>query len=179
MIRRRASAIRVAAGLLVMAMSRPALAASEYDVKAAFLYNFAKFVDWPPSSLPAAAPFTLCLTGPNPFGAALAAIEGKPVAGHPLSVRIGVEPEQAAGCLILFIGGNDIPLQRRVLDITADRPVLTVADAPGFTERGGIINFVVTDRRVQFAANPRAARRAGLLLRAYLLKVAIVATGQE
>ncbi len=156
-----------------------ARAASEYDVKAAYLYNFAKFVDWPASAFTTAnAPLVLCVVGGDPFGPALGAIEGKLIAGRPLRIQYITARDGLGDCHIAFIGALDTAGRLQVLERLGSKPVLTVADTPGFATQGGMINFVVADGRVQFAVNPAAATRVGLTLRAYLLKVAIVVSGQ-
>lgn len=167
------------AALVLTGGGSGARAASEYDVKAAFLYNFAKFVDWPAGAFTSAtAPLVLCIVGADPFGAALGAIDGKQVGGRPLRIEYLSSRDSLSACHIAFIGALDTIGRRQVLERLDSRPVLTVADVPGFAEQGGMINFVVADGRVQFAVNPAAATRVGLTLRAYLLKVAIVVPGQ-
>jgi hypothetical protein len=149
-------------------------AAGEYQIKAVFLYNFAKFVEWPPSSFPnASTPLRICVFGQDPFGRELRAItNGKTVDGHRLEVSNVTDLQQARACHILFIASSEKGQMKQVLESLRGIDVLTVADTKGFVERGGMINFVLENDRVQFEVSPKAAEQAGLKISSKLLSVA-------
>jgi hypothetical protein len=166
----------VAVAIAVMAtrvVSLPAAAVSEYDLKAAYLYNFTQFVTWPATAFPdAGASLRICIAGDNPFGPTLAnTVRNETAAGHPVEVATLASGQSIDGCHIVFVP----PLSRNADTILAAakvRPVLTVGDAPGFLEAGGIVRFVVLDGRVRFDVNVRQAAAAGLALSSRLLQVA-------
>jgi len=147
---------------------------SEYQVKAAYLYNFAKFVEWPPGSFASAsANFQLCILGPDPFGEELRnLIRDKAMNGHPFEVRDVLDPRQAKGCQILFIASPEKKQWKQILSVLAGSSVLTVGENEGFAERGGMINFFLQNGRVKFEVNPKAAELAGLKISSKLLSVA-------
>jgi hypothetical protein len=147
---------------------------SEYRVKAAYLYGFGRFVDWP-TSAPAVAgkAFVVCVLGDDPFGRLLddvatdAVMKDKPVAIRRISTV-----EESGSCHTLFIGASEGARLGRILDSLGERPVLTVSDAPGFAERGGMIGFFLDDNRVRFTVNLAATQEAGLRMNSELLRVA-------
>ena len=148
----------------------PSQAASlEYEVKAAFLFNFTKFVQWPPASAGADAPFTICIVGDDPFGRALDDIvQGENVNGHRISVqRLQAGPQNS--CQLEYIAKNySIPANA----LEAGSGVLTVGEGDDFVRRGGIVGFVIDDRRVRFDISLKTATNAGLKLSSKLLAVA-------
>ncbi len=152
----------------------PSATATEYQVKAAFLYNFAKFVEWPPASFPSAsAPLQICVLGRDPFGQELRDItQDKAVNGRRLEVQHVADTQQARSCHILFIALSEKTQLKPILDSLRGTSVLTVGDTKGFTERGGMINFVLDNDRVTFEVNQRAAEEAGLKISSKLLSVA-------
>lgn len=146
---------------------------SEYQVKAAYLYNFGRFVTWP--AIPAAqdGSFTICVLGRDPFGATLdAAVAGHPLGGKPVAVKRIAHPEEASGCRILFIDSEKAGSLKEILPALSHLPVLTVSDMPDFSQRGGMIQFVLEDSRVRFEVNLTNAESAGLTMSSELLKVA-------
>jgi hypothetical protein len=158
------------------AQGQPA-ASGEYLVKAAFLYNFAKFVDWPPSAFKNdSAPLTLCILGRDPFGEALDSIRDKTVKGRPLSIRRISRVEDAGECHILFISPSEKGDLKQVLNALKNAAVLTVSEIEGFGNSGGMINFVMAEKKVQFEINPDAAHRGGLRISSQLLKLARIVT---
>jgi hypothetical protein len=148
--------------------------AGEYQVKAAFLYNFAKFVEWPQSSFSdASAPLRICIFGQDPFGKELRDItREKTVNGRKLEVSHVIDLRHARSCQILFIASSGGPSAEQLVAGLRGASVLTVADTRGFTEQGGMINFVVESDRVQFEVNHKAAEEAGLKISSRLLSVA-------
>ena len=144
----------------------------EYQVRAAFLLNFTRFVQWPAPSEAAngAAPFDICILGEDPFGAALNQIvAGENVGGRPIRIR-RVRADAIGACSILYVAKDE----KNVPGIVAGAGpgVLTVGEGDAFLDQGGIIAFVVENRRVRFNIDPAAARKAGLQLSSRLLSVA-------
>ncbi|MDB6126834.1 MAG: YfiR family protein [Verrucomicrobia bacterium] len=151
-------------------------ASREYDLKAAFLYNFATFGEWPQSAFASASsPFVIGVLGPDPFGSALEEIVvGERIKGRPIVIRRFERPEQALqGCQILFVSAAEKRHLREILSVVRDRPILTVADLPGFVESGGLIGFT-TSARIGIQVNPVALRAANLNISPKLLRLAEV-----
>ncbi|MEP7362442.1 MAG: YfiR family protein [Acidobacteriota bacterium] len=149
---------------------------SEYEIKAAFLLNFTKFIVWPRGANAEGNPFNICIVGENPFGLTLHQIvEGEKVDGHPIVVRSWPGPP-ASSCGILFIGKP----YREVGALLSEIPegVLTVGESDDFLKRGGMIALAIENRRVRFDVNARAAAKAGLGLSSRLLNVARTVEGQ-
>ena len=153
--------------------------AGEYQVKAAFLFNFAKFVEWPSSNLPdPSAPLRICILGRDPFGEELRNItKEKTVSGRKLQIDQVVDLRQARTCQILFIASSEKAQLKETLDALQGANVLTVSDTNGFLEQGGMINFVLENDRVQFGVNRKAAEKAGLRISSKLLSVAKLVVG--
>jgi len=165
--------------LLLSAACAQSPSAKEYQVKAAFLYNFAKFVEWPASSFSdAAAPLRICVYGQDPFGPALHDIANdKSINGRKLEVDQVVDVPHARSCHILFIASSEKTSVQQILEGLRGAGVLTVADSKGFVGQGGMINFVLEDDRVKFEVSPAAAERAGLKISSKLLSVAKLVVG--
>ena len=168
---------RLLAACLLLAVDPAAAAhaqpaASEYDVKAAFLYNFTKFVEWPDAAFPDDS-FRVCVLGEDPFGKSLKALTGQEVAGRRLQVlsfRGGIaRPEE---CHVLFISRSEQGRLAEILSGVRNFPVLTVADSRGFLEGGGIINFVLEGSKVRFEINQEAAERTGIKISSKLMSLA-------
>lgn len=162
---------------LICAWPQAAAAGSkEYKVKAAYLYNFVKFIDWPDSAFgDASAPVTICVLGEDRFEGILEkAVAGKEVRGHGVVVRslgAGAPTPASAECQILFVSPSE---QGRVAEILADvaeAPVVTVGEMAGFAESGGILNFTIDGGRVKVELNMEAANRAGLRVSGKLQQV--------
>jgi uncharacterized protein DUF4154 len=149
---------------------------TEYEVKAAYLYNFARFVEWPPAALPAAGQsFVVAVLGVDPFGGALeATLAGKRIMQRDLSVRRVTRVEEAAGAQIVFISASESPRLTRVLTALEGQGVLTVSDMDDFARQGGMIGFRMEQRKVRFDINPQPAARARLKISSQLLRLAQV-----
>jgi hypothetical protein len=146
---------------------------SEYDVKAAFLYNFARFGEWPHAAFPdGGGKLRLCVIGGDPFGAALGAISGKPVGTRSVEILRLDPSDDARRCHIAFIGGGNLAAATQIARRIERLPILTVAEVQGFAAGGGAIEFYLVDNRVRFAINPDAAQRAGVTLSSQLLRLA-------
>jgi hypothetical protein len=165
---RRAVALVCAA--LVVAPA--AAAAPEYQLKAAFLYNFARFVEWPQGTVAATDPFRICIVGDDPFGDLLdQAVRGKTVHDRPVEV---VHPDDlfAIRCHIAFFARSGAPALPRLLTALGGRGILTVGETEDFTRAGGVIAMRVEESKVRFDVNVDAAQRAGLRVSSQLLKLA-------
>ncbi len=144
----------------------------EYQVKAAFLLNFTKFVEWPPTAFAAAdSPIAICVWGNDPFGKVLDQLEAEEVVdGRRVVVRRIKETPAPHACQALFVNGTG---KEAPSSLSALGPgVLTIGEGEGFVRRGGMIAFVVENRRVRFGINESAAEAAGLKLSSKLLNVA-------
>ncbi len=149
--------------------------AHEYRVKAAFLYNFARFVQWPAEAFDSPeAPISLCVLGANPYGRSLSLIENKPVRGRNLSVRLCKNVKEVQKCHILFICLSEKERLQKILSYLDGQPILTVSDIKGFARQGGGINLVEADNKIHFEINLDAAERPGLKISSQLLKLAEV-----
>ena len=154
-----------------LATPAPAQVAEEYQVKALFLYNFAKFVDWPPNMR--ADPICIGILGDDPFGDALdQTVKGKTVNGRNFVVKRLQRQEDGEGCHIVFISASEKKKVRAILNGLGRCNVLTVGDVEGFAAAGGVINFEIVDSKVRFEVNIDAAERAGLKLSSKLLNLA-------
>jgi hypothetical protein len=155
----------------VDSVERDALA--EYPVKAAFLYHFVEFVEWPRTSGPPPATVTIGVVGKDPFGEVLDnAILKKVVGGRTLTIRRFADVEALEPCEILFIGSSEMPRLPRILVRLRGAAVLTVGEADHFAQRGGMIGFILEDNRVRLEVNRAAAEEAGLRVSSKLLAVA-------
>lgn len=147
----------------------------EYELKAAFLYNFAKFVIWPQEAEQSSDSLTLCIVGPDPFGPSLEQVlSGKTVRGRRLEIRRFASAEEVEGCELIFVAESVARDPRDVLAAVRGRGVLTVADSGDFARRGGAINLVEQGNRIGFEINPSAAHREGLVVSSKLLRLATV-----
>jgi hypothetical protein len=175
---------RVLKPLLVLAILlniATAQSASEYQVKAAFLFNFAKFVEWPADAfINADAPLQICVLGQDPFGEDFEAIRNKTVNGHRLEVVHPSGVPQAKACQIIFVASSEKERVREIVHSLRGASILTVGDTLGFASKGGMINFVLEEDRVRFEINLKASERAHLKLSARLLTVAkLIVTDEE
>ncbi|MHA1153180.1 MAG: YfiR family protein [Alphaproteobacteria bacterium] len=146
----------------------------EYRIKAAFIYNFAKFTLWPADSFAdAATPLDFCIYGEDPFDGALDAIAGNTIRGRKVAVRRIAAIEATAGCHLLFISDSETERLTGILAALEHRPILTVAEMPNFARAGGIINLKTTEEdRLRFEINTGTAQRAGLRFSSKLLSLA-------
>ena len=149
-------------------------AASEYEVKAAFLFHFTQFTDWPAALFEkTGGRIVIGVLGADPFGSDLdRAVRGKTVQGRPLAVQRFPRAEDVGPCQVLFIGESDRKRLRVILDSLKGKPVLTVGESDQFLAQGGIIAFLREDEHIRFSINLDAADRSALKFSAKLLKVA-------
>lgn len=156
--------------LLTMGMSMPALvrAVGEYELKAAFLYNFSLFTEWPqqPSIL------KLCVMGKDPFGGAIRNVAEKTVHGAALKVLRVSSITEARTCQLLFVAASERDRLNQISEQLRYDPVLTVTESDGYDQRQAMIVMVNADHHVEFDINQTAAQQAGLRLSSRLLKLA-------
>ena len=180
--RPRCSCLLLGVLALLLASAPPAGAESrytEYQVKAAFLYNFAKFVEWPEDQVASAVPLVIAIVGRDPFGADLeAALAGKRLGERPIEIRRVRRARELEHAHVVFVSDSERTRVRTVLEKLAERGVLTVADFERFAERGGMIELFLDDNRVRFRINPEAAERAEIKLSANLLRHAEIVGGE-
>lgn len=147
--------------------------APDVAVKAALLFNFAKFTEWP--SQPAGSPIVACIIGSDAVAAELVRIAGgQAIGGHPVDVARPQESGSWKTCQVLFIAVAESGRAAGGLGGIRSAPVLTVSDSKGFAQAGGIIELYVDNDRMRFAINVDAAERAGLRLSSRLLQLATV-----
>lgn len=148
---------------------------TEYRLKAAFLYNFAKFVEWPAGAFASPdAPLLICIAGANPFGNALATLAGKTVDRRPVEVRTLPSATGLERCHIVFVGRAEEGRLKAVLARLGRLPILTVSDIGGFAEGGGMIGLFESEQNIRFNVNLAVARQANLKLSSQLLKLATI-----
>jgi len=163
--------------LLAVASHAEGPVADEYQVKAAFLFNFAKFVEWPPSAFKGPDdPIAICVLGQDPFGSALEdAVRDKTVANRTFVVRDVSNDQQASKCQIVFVRASEQKHFRPLLEELKGYSVLTVGESEDFTANGGIINFKLKEARVRIEIDTGAAERAKLHISSKLLSLAEIA----
>jgi hypothetical protein len=169
---------------LIQALFFPGTASSgeprkptEYEVKAAYIYNFAKFVEWPARFKDRSDLIHVCIIGDDPFGPSLAAIEGKPVGECKIGVRRITSLQQSGGCEMLFIAASEEGELDGILEAVKNSPILTIGDTRGFTQQGVMINFYMENSKVLFEINPKTAMRSGLRVSSNLLRIARIVGG--
>lgn len=153
--------------------------ATEYELKAAFLFNFARFTEWPPTAGRSSA-IVFGVLGDDPFGAVLDdTIRGKAVGGRPLTVRRLRQAKDSAGCDLLFVASSEKARVPRLLREVSGPGLLTVGETERFAELGGVIELVAESGRIRLVINTDAADRAGVRISSKLLAMArIVGDGK-
>lgn len=150
----------------------------EYQIKAAFLFNFVHFVQWPPAAFPnAQTPLVIGVLGDDPFGAYLDEIvRGEKVNSHPVVIERYRRVEEINVCHLLFISRSERRKIRAIVTELEGRIILTGADFEGFSANGGIIRFLTGNNKIQFRINLSAAERAHLVVSSKLLRAAEIST---
>ncbi len=171
------------AGVLVLAGTGTAWAQMvtplAYKVKAAFLYNFTLFVDWPPAAMGAKhSKIVVGVLGDDPLTEALGTVQGKQVGDRALQVVHLDSEQEISSCHVLYLAGSERRAAPEVLRKLANRPILTVGDTAGFVEMGGMIGFIIEGETVRFEIDPARAAKAGLKLSAKLLQVARIVSSR-
>jgi len=165
-------ALLALSGIARLAQAQPQGSATLEEVKAAYLYNFAKFVQWPAAPQQA---FRICILGNSSLQPNLeATVKGETLQGHPIEVkRTSSVADATNSCNMVYIAPTERGRLNDILRALSGKGILTVSDIPDFVNKGGMIGFVREDNRVRFAANQAAAQSAGLTLSSELLKVAV------
>jgi YfiR/HmsC-like len=165
--------IAVVLGALAIA-GEQAHAVDEYRVKAAFLFNFAKFVEWPPETFASAdEPIGICVLGQNPFGSVLEeTVRGKVVANRTLVIRQISNTQQGSKCHIVFVSASEGKRSLVFLEELKSKRVLTISETDGVNWDGGVIGLSLKDGRVRIEIDLAAAERAGLRISSKLLSLA-------
>jgi hypothetical protein len=147
---------------------------SEYEVKAAFLFNFAKFVEWPPEAFPGTnSPIVLGVLGRNVFGNALEkTIRNRKVNNRSFQFQICNSAAEATNCQILFVSPSEKENFPKIVDTLHNASVLTVSEADGFIKAGGMVNFMIEGNNIRFQINDDAAKKARLKVSSKLLSLA-------
>jgi hypothetical protein len=169
---RKAAILTGLASILVSSSANAADGLLEYEVKAVFLLNFTKFIEWPAAAFEAPdSPITICLLGEDPFGRTLdQVVNGEVVNGRKIGVQRIKRPPAAKSCQILFWGRSENAAARTLPALGPG--VLTVGEGESFLHEGGMISFVIDNRRVRFDVNQTLAEKAGLKPSSKLLGVA-------
>lgn len=172
------SAVTLLCAMLALASCATAKAAplGEYEVKAAFIHNIAKYVEWPAASH-TSGKLALCVLGQNPFGDALDALQDKPIGGLNWEIVPASPGMKLERCHVLFIAASERDALERILQSIGNRPVLTIGDSEGYAEQGVMVNFYLEQNKVRFEINRGAAAQASLVISSQLLKLARVITG--
>ncbi len=151
---------------------------TEYEVKAAFIYNFIKFIEWPDNYYPD-GDMPICVLGGCPFGKSLENISGKIIKNKIVASKNIKSPQEAKGCYIVFISGSERGHLAEILETFAGSNILTISDTKGFAEQGVVINLFIENNKVRFEVNIDAAGRAGLEISSKLLSLARVVHDQS
>lgn len=169
----------LALGALLLVATLGAAAPGEYQVKAVFLFNFSRFIEWPREAFPSAnAPFVVGIFGHDPFGRELdQVVKGEAVDGHPLVIKRVQSAAEAAACQILFIHQSEDKRLAEAVAAVASHSTLTVSDVPGSTQRGVMIRLVTQEGRIRMRIDAEAARAARLTISSNLLRSAQVVNG--
>lgn len=144
----------------------------EDEVEAAFVYNFAKFVEWPADKINET--INLCILGESPLGfAALKAIDGRTAQDRQLVTKLLNKSDELKGCHIVFVAASERNKMAQLLKVAHQQHALTVSDMDGFAEAGGAIGLVKTDEKIRFEINLLASKEAGVVISSRLLSLAL------
>jgi hypothetical protein len=168
---------RITGGATAVLLLLSTLASSqdvtEPALKAAFIYNFAKFTEWPADLVPVAEPFVMCVVGDEAVGDALErAVKARMLAGHSMAVSNLQPAGPQRVCQILYVSGVTAAQAALLVAAVRDVPVLTISDLDGFMERGGIAQFFFEHGRLRFSVHIESAKRARLQISSKLLALA-------
>jgi hypothetical protein len=178
--RRRQSAALILVALLSSAWApvdrAQAEPPGEYQLKAAFLFNFAKFIDWPTTSFSSPqSPFVVCILGPDPFGQAMDEVfRDKMIDNRPVAIERFKTIAQVRQCHMVFVSQSESFHLAEIIEHLRGECVLLVGETDGFAEAGGVIQFAIEENHVRFLINTDAAGRAGLKVSSKLLSLARV-----
>lgn len=160
---------RLAAAMPLLALAPAHAGPPEYEIKAAFIYQIARLVEWPAN---VDAPMRLCILGADPFGAALDSIRGRPVGARSLEVALPDAGVPLHECALLFVAAPAEKSLDRVVALSRGAGMLTIGDTEGFAQRGAMVNFFLDGDKVRFEINRNAVRQGGLRISSKLLSLA-------
>lgn len=171
--------LAVLALALCLAPAAGARSPAEYELKAAFLYKFLKFVEWPPGAFAdAGTPIRVCVLGDDPFDGALAeTLRGRSAHDRPLELHRTGRASDTEGCHVVFVSASERGRLDSVLEALGGH-ALTVGDTRDYGRRGVMINLRLEDQRIRFEVNMDSAERAGLRISSQLLRLAQVVRGE-
>lgn len=144
----------------------------EYEVKAAFIYNFLKFIEWPDKVF-TDNPFTmnLCIVGENPFGNAINSYQGDKVSNRTIAIKKSESLQDIRNCHVVFISRSEKDRIQQIMKALRGSNILSIGDTDTFEKQGVIINFSIVENKVRFNINVNAARQSGLRISSKLLKL--------
>ena len=147
---------------------------SEHEIKAAYLYKFSEYVEWPKEVFPDDnAPFTIGILGTDPFGSVIDdAVKEKKAQGRSILIKRATAPKELTECQMVFVGPSEDSQMKESLSAFEGRGVLTVGESGEFMQQGGMIRFVLVENNVRFEINVDSAHKAGLKISSQLLKLA-------
>lgn len=166
---RRFKALRWVVSLWCLAAAVHANELPEYRLKAAFVYNFLAFTEWPAAT---GTTLNLCIHGKDPFGSEIDGLQGKAVGSRSIAVQRRPANDALKNCQVVFVSASQMDSLPRVLASLTGQTVLTLADSPGAMRQGVALNMGVAQGKITFEANLVAARGAGLNLSSKLLRLA-------
>lgn len=147
---------------------------TEYQLKSAFLFNFAKFVEWPTNAFARTdSPFVIGILGKDPFGKNLEnTVLNKMIGDHPIVIKSGISDADAANCHIVFVSSSEKNRFAEILTKLASTSVLTIAETDGFIKHGGMVQFFMEAQKIRFYINDEAAKKVNLKISSKLLSLA-------
>jgi len=182
----RRSLLRLLAGLMAFlclgilpTAGRAETASGEYNLKAAFIFNFSKFVEWPLNAFHGKGDFCIATLGRSPLDRSLAALSGRQVQGRTIVFRQVSSVEEASQCQVLFIARSELSRLDAILENLGDLPVLTIADRDDFCRRGGMLSLYQDGGRIAFEVNLHESQRCRLKVSSQLLKLARKVYGHQ
>jgi len=154
---------------------------SEYQIKARYLYNFARFVDWPDQTfLHSDSPFIIGILGEDPFGIDIdKTVEGKKIKNRSFKIKRYKNLESVGFCHILYIGIEDYKKRKNAIKKLKGKNILTVSDKKNFAHNGGIINFIVKEKKIRFQINLQAVKESDILISSKILRQADIINNQQ
>ena len=165
---------------LLLAAHADAQTATAPELKAAFLYNFAKFVEWPSESMPAGTPLVVCVLGDGAVADALEeTVKGRAIDSHQVTTRRVKIDSSLRTCHVLYVSGVDAKRSLELLEGLGDSAVLTASDFDRFAQLGGVANFFVENGKMRFAVNIESAQRARLQVSSKLLGLAKIVKDEQ
>lgn len=162
--------LTVIAGIIFSLQAMTCYAKSEHDVKAAYLYNFVKFVTWPESE--SGRPLNLCLFGQDPINERLAQLHDAKIHNRVVNIKLITSVENTSSCTVLFISAEEEKFLDQTLYSLNQSPVLTISDIDRFADRGGTIGFVTMGNVIRFDINLKQARQHNISISSKLLELA-------